>query len=145
MRVVDAENIHSQPFDVPSGLAAILIRKNFVVQFVPPPVLQPNSTNYRISPTGDHVITRFEAGHDLVWSLEQFRDGRPYLLGNCGKCNPRHRYLGPSPENVSVRHNGQDEKIPADLVEKYLALARPYLETPSQSERDEAPVRVPVL
>ena len=109
MRVVDAANPRAFPFDVPSGLAAILIKQKLVVEWHPE---IPN----KLSP------------HELVWEVKRAQNGEPYIYGNCNACvgvndkgeklfcNPRISYVGRNPQACIARHNGQTVVPPPGSV-----------------------------
>jgi len=115
MRVVDAVSPKSQPFDIPSGLARILITKGFVVEWLPPAPQIPD--------------------HDLQFSIQRFKDGRPYIFGDCPNCHPRFNYVGEHPETQVLRHAGKPVVIPPDICERYLKLLKAYM--PQRAERPE--------
>jgi len=119
MKVVDAKNPQTQPFDIPSGLARILISKGDVHEY------QPNLAPGEKLIVGGVVFER-EPEHNLSFSIQQFKDGAPYLYANCPRCKPRFVYSGPNPESQSFRHDGKEVKWPADLVADYLTRCRVF-------------------
>jgi len=121
MKCVDAANLKSQPFDIPSGLARILINKGFAAEWQP------------AAP---------EKG-TAAWGVLSFQfDGRPFIAANCPACKPKSishaqfAYDGDAPQAMTIRHCGITEFAPAHIVENYLAALKRFKPRP-RVEREE--------
>lgn len=130
MRVVDAKNLQSQPWDMPSAFAAVLINAGFIKEWHPPVD---------------------ERGPQTTWGVETFlNDGRPYIIGNCATCKPKslqHPQFTSTrrdPENVFFSHCHSHEPIPDHIITAYKeALASWVPPAPTSQRRvPQQPVRV---
>ena len=102
MRCVDATNPNSQPFDIPSGLARILINQKLVVEYqAPKPVLLP-----------------------ATFGVGSYTDGKPFVIANCDTCHMKWRYEGPNPKAMQVQHCKMTDQVPADVIAEYLEAYR---------------------
>ena len=103
MRVVDKKNPRSQPFDIPSGLAAILIRENYVVEW------------QEAKPVKHH---------NFRWMVAEAQNGGIFLSGNCDVCNTKARFSGENPRKAFTISCGQPQSPSDAICEEYLRVLK---------------------
>jgi hypothetical protein len=118
MRCVDAANPNSQPFDIPSGLARVLINQKLVTEYLPP---KPKS-----------APARFGVGY--------YSDRKPMIVATCDGCKQTFRFEGQEPKCMKVSHCGLTELVPADVAAAYLE-ARDLWQPTEKPEYESRPAR----
>ena len=121
MRCVDAANPNSQPFDIPSGLALVLIKQKLVTEYLPP---KPKS-----------APARFGVGH--------YNDLKPFIVANCDTCNQTFRFEGVDPRCMKVQHCKMTEQPPATVIAEYLEAHDLWQPREKPAQYESRPARQP--
>jgi hypothetical protein len=108
MKVLDARNPHTQPFEIENGLGAMLISRGYLVQYKPTPVTAAVSIG-----------------------LGSFMDGRPFITGSCSSCKAKLHFYG-TPEKADVFLHCRRDDIPTAVLAEYTEAYKLFFKQPAQ-------------
>ena len=116
MKVINKVGVTRAPFDIPEGMAEILLHLHLVDKAAAPAakILNAN-TRWLVEPEG-----KTATGERIA----------PYVRAKCACGANCDRFGGPKPENLSIRHlpgcTGGVEVCPADVCADYLEHRRMF-------------------